>query len=52
MSGETLTLGAAGLPAPAPLAYELGDGTQDFLADLPARGLRDVKLATLDMDEE
>jgi len=50
MSGETLTLGAAGLPAP--LAYELGDGTQDFPADLLARGLRDVKLATLDMDEE
>jgi len=39
MSGETLTLSL-----PAPLAYELGAATQDFLADLLARGLRDVKI--------
>ena len=39
MTGETLTLSL-----PAPLAYELGAATQDFLADLLARGLRDVKI--------
>ena len=35
MTGETLTLSL-----PAPLAHELGSATQDFLADLLARGLR------------
>ena len=39
MSGETLTLSL-----PAPLAHELGSATQDFLADLLARGLREVKV--------
>ena len=39
MTGETLTL-----TLPAPLACELGTATQDFLADLLARGLRDVKV--------
>ena len=39
MTGETLTLSL-----PAPLAYELGSATQDFLADLLARGLREVKV--------
>lgn len=39
MTGETLTL-----TLPAPLAHELGSATQDFLADLLARGLREVKV--------
>jgi hypothetical protein len=39
MTGETLTL-----TLPAPLARELGSATQDFLADLLARGLREVKV--------
>jgi len=39
MTGETLTL-----TVPAPLAHELGSATQDFLADLLARGLREVKV--------
>lgn len=39
MTGETLTL-----TLPAPLAAELGSATQDFLADLLARGLREVKV--------
>jgi hypothetical protein len=39
MTGETLTLSL-----PAPLAHELGSATQDFLADLLARGLREVKV--------
>jgi hypothetical protein len=39
MPGETLTLSL-----PAPLAHELGSATQDFLADLLARGLREVKV--------
>lgn len=39
MTGETLTLSL-----PAPLAHELGAATQDFLADLLARGLREVKV--------
>jgi hypothetical protein len=39
MTGETLTL-----TLPAPLAHELGSATQDFLADLLARGLRDIKV--------
>jgi hypothetical protein len=39
MTGETLTLSL-----PAPLAQELGSATQDFLADLLARGLREVKV--------
>lgn len=39
MTGETLTL-----TLPAPLAQELGSATQDFLADLLARGLREVKI--------
>ena len=39
MTGETLTL-----TPPAPLACELGSATQDFLADLLARGLREVKV--------
>jgi len=38
MTGETLTP-----TLPAPLAREWGSATQDFLADLLARGLRDVK---------
>ena len=37
MTGETLTL-----TLPSPLARELGSATQDFLADLLARGLREV----------
>lgn len=39
MTGETLTL-----TLPAPLAHELGSATQDYLVDLLARGLRDVKV--------
>jgi hypothetical protein len=39
MTVETLTLSL-----PAPLAHELGSATQDFLADLLARGLREVKV--------
>lgn len=39
MADETLTLSL-----PAPLAHELGAATQDFLADLLARGLREVKV--------
>ena len=39
MTGDTLTLSL-----PAPLAHELGSATQDFLADLLARGLREVKV--------
>lgn len=39
MSGETLTL-----TLPAPLADELGSATQEFLADLLERGLREVKV--------
>lgn len=39
MTDETLTL-----TLPAPLARELGSATQDFLADLLARGLREVKI--------
>lgn len=39
MADETLTLSL-----PAPLAHELGSATQDFLADLLARGLREVKV--------
>lgn len=39
MADETLTL-----TLPAPLAHELGSATQDFLADLLARGLREVKV--------
>ncbi len=39
MTGETLTL-----TLPTPLAHELGSATQDFLADLLARGLREVKV--------
>ena len=39
MTGETLTL-----TLPSPLARELGSATQDFLADLLARGLREVKV--------
>jgi predicted HTH domain antitoxin len=39
MADETLTLFL-----PAPLAHELGSATQDFLADLLARGLREVKV--------
>jgi len=39
MTGETLTL-----TLPAPLARELSSATEDFLADLLARGLRDVKV--------
>jgi predicted HTH domain antitoxin len=32
------------LSLPAPLAHELGAATQEFLADLLARGLREVKV--------
>jgi hypothetical protein len=39
MTTDTLTLSL-----PAPLAHELGSATQDFLADLLARGLREVKV--------
>ena len=39
MTDETLTLSL-----PAPLAHELGTATPDFLADLLARGLREVKV--------
>lgn len=39
MTGETLTI-----TLPASLAHELGSATQDFLADLLARGLREVKV--------
>ena len=39
MTGETLTLTLS-----SPLARELGSATQDFLADLLARGLREVKV--------
>lgn len=39
MTGETVTLSL-----PAPLAHELGSATQDFLADLLARGLHEVKV--------
>lgn len=39
MTDETLML-----TLPAPLADELGSATQDFLADLLARGLREVKV--------
>jgi len=39
MSGETLML-----TLPAPLAHELGSATQEFLADLLERGLREVKV--------
>ena len=39
MSGETLTLTLS-----APLADELGSVTQEFLADLLERGLREVKV--------
>lgn len=39
MASETMTLSV-----PAPLAHELGSATQDFLVDLLARGLRDVKV--------
>ena len=39
MTGDTLTL-----TLPAPLAHELESATQDFLADLLARGLREVKM--------
>lgn len=39
MSGETLVL-----TLPAPLAHELGSATQEFLADLLERGLREVKV--------
>jgi len=39
VTSETLTL-----TLPAPLAHELGSATQDFLADLLARGLREVKV--------
>ena len=39
MTADTLTLSL-----PAPLAHELGSATQDFLADLLARGLREVKV--------
>ena len=39
MTADTLILSL-----PAPLAHELGSATQDFLADLLARGLREVKV--------
>ena len=39
MSGETLML-----TLPAPLAHELGSATQEFLADLLERGLREVNV--------
>ena len=39
MTGKTLTL-----TLPAPLAHELGSATQDFLADLLARGLREFRV--------
>jgi hypothetical protein len=39
VTGETLTL-----TVPAPLAHELGSTTEDFLADLLARRLREVKV--------
>ena len=39
MAGETLTL-----TLPAPPAHELGSATQELLADLLARGLREVKV--------
>jgi len=39
MAGVTVTLSL-----PAPLAHELGSATQDFLADLLTRGLREVKV--------
>jgi hypothetical protein len=39
MTADTLTLSL-----PGPLAYELRSATQDFLADLLARGLREVKV--------
>ena len=39
MTADSLTLSL-----PAPLAHELGSATQDFLADLLARGLREVKV--------
>jgi hypothetical protein len=39
MIGETLTLSL-----PAPLAHELGAATQEFVADLLTRGLREVKI--------
>lgn len=39
MTGETLTL-----TLPAPLAHELGSATQDYLIDLLALGLREVKI--------
>ena len=32
------------LSLPTPLAHELGSATQDFLADLLTRGLREVKV--------
>ena len=39
MTGDSLTLSL-----PAPQTHELGSATQDFLADLLARGLREVKV--------
>jgi hypothetical protein len=39
MAAETLTL-----TLPAPLARELGSATQDFLAELIERGLREVRV--------
>ncbi len=39
MTVEKLTL-----TLPAPLAHELGAATQDFLADLLARGLREIRI--------
>lgn len=39
MEGEVVTL-----TLPVPLAHELGEATQEFLADLLARGLREVKI--------
>ncbi len=39
MAAETLTL-----TLPAPLARDLGSATQEFLADLIERGLREVRV--------